>query len=149
MSTDVVRCDRCKKVTLDVREYPHDYHDWGRILMNQINGPFSISEGFNTPLDVCEYCVASLKDWWDRGAKPKAEQIAEYVASLAAADKIEKASISKAMLSDALATEMWRVLHMFVKDKHALSMLTGAVDALKTRDEDYMDAQYGFLEEMK
>ena len=117
--------------------------------MNQINGPFSISEGFNTPLDVCEYCVASLKDWWDRGAKPKAEQIAEYVASLAAADKIEKASISKAMLSDALATEMWRVLHMFVKDKHALSMLTGAVDALKTRDEDYMDAQYGFLEEMK
>lgn len=117
--------------------------------MTQINGPFSICDGIDRPLDVCEACVTSLKDWWERGAKPKAEQIAEYVATLAAADKVEKASISKAMLSDALATEMWRVLHLFVKDNHALNMLTGAVDALKARDEDYMEAQYEYLEEMR
>lgn len=149
MSSEVVRCDRCKKVTLNTKEWPNDYHDWGKVLMNQINGPFSISEGFNTPLDVCEYCVVSLKAWWERGAKPKAEQIAEQVASFGLVDEAAKTSLTKNMQSAALATEIKRVLFMFVKDEHAYTQLRGAVDALQARDEDYMMVQYEFLEEIK
>ena len=62
-------CDRCGN-RLDVRDdgSAHQYYDWGRITVQQSNGPIKIGRGpvnSLSPMDICPSCIGKLARWWD------------------------------------------------------------------------------------
>lgn len=62
----VLKCDRCDDVIED--RSGMEIYAWGRINVEQVNGPLRIGGGGQKPVffDICPKCLREVCTWFDR-----------------------------------------------------------------------------------
>jgi len=70
-SIPVLICDRCGKLS-EARE-ASDHFAWGRIHVEQVNGPLGIGRGGQKPLfkDICPACLKWAVEWFSNPQEPR------------------------------------------------------------------------------